>query len=107
MLLSRRFAVRVRDGRYSVKPGPDRVEPSERRPLARQPCRIAQQFFAASTQGRGCRTRRGAYGVSGPAPTGQEVRTYEETYMSWKAPTIVEIALGAEINSYACAEAKK
>jgi coenzyme PQQ precursor peptide PqqA len=28
-------------------------------------------------------------------------------YMSWKAPKIVEIALGAEINSYACAEAKK
>jgi len=27
--------------------------------------------------------------------------------MSWKAPKIVEIALGAEINSYACAEARK
>jgi coenzyme PQQ precursor peptide PqqA len=27
--------------------------------------------------------------------------------MSWKAPKVVEIALGAEINSYACAEAKK
>jgi coenzyme PQQ precursor peptide PqqA len=27
--------------------------------------------------------------------------------MSWKAPKIVEIALGAEINSYACAEAKR
>jgi coenzyme PQQ precursor peptide PqqA len=27
--------------------------------------------------------------------------------MSWKAPKIVEVALGAEINSYACAEAKK
>jgi len=27
--------------------------------------------------------------------------------MTWKAPRIVEIALGAEINSYACAEAKK
>jgi coenzyme PQQ precursor peptide PqqA len=27
--------------------------------------------------------------------------------MSWKSPRIVEIALGAEINSYACAEAKK
>ncbi len=31
----------------------------------------------------------------------------EETMMSWKSPKIVEIALGAEINSYACAEAKK
>jgi len=30
-----------------------------------------------------------------------------EDLMSWKAPKIVEIALGAEINSYACAEAKK
>jgi coenzyme PQQ precursor peptide PqqA len=27
--------------------------------------------------------------------------------MSWKAPKIAEVALGAEINSYACAEAKK
>jgi len=27
--------------------------------------------------------------------------------MSWKTPKIVEIALGAEINSYACAEASK
>jgi len=27
--------------------------------------------------------------------------------MSWKAPKIVELALGAEINSYACAEARK
>ncbi|MBV9757422.1 MAG: pyrroloquinoline quinone precursor peptide PqqA [Alphaproteobacteria bacterium] len=26
--------------------------------------------------------------------------------MSWKSPKVVEIALGAEINSYACAEAK-
>ena len=31
----------------------------------------------------------------------------EERAMSWKAPKVVEIALGAEINSYACAEAKK
>jgi coenzyme PQQ precursor peptide PqqA len=27
--------------------------------------------------------------------------------MTWKTPTIVEIALGAEINSYACAEARR
>ncbi|MGI4747080.1 MAG: pyrroloquinoline quinone precursor peptide PqqA [Janthinobacterium lividum] len=26
--------------------------------------------------------------------------------MAWKTPKIVEIALGAEINSYACAEPK-
>lgn len=32
-------------------------------------------------------------------------REYET--MAWKAPKVVEIALGAEINSYACAEAKK
>ena len=29
-----------------------------------------------------------------------------EANMSWKSPKIVEIALGAEINSYACAETK-
>jgi coenzyme PQQ precursor peptide PqqA len=29
------------------------------------------------------------------------------TFMTWKSPKIVEIALGAEINSYACAEAAK
>jgi len=27
--------------------------------------------------------------------------------MSWNTPKFVEIALGAEINSYACAEARK
>jgi coenzyme PQQ precursor peptide PqqA len=32
---------------------------------------------------------------------------YWRIHMSWKTPKIVEIALGAEINSYACAEAKK
>jgi coenzyme PQQ precursor peptide PqqA len=31
----------------------------------------------------------------------------QEFSMSWKSPKIVEIALGAEINSYACAEARK
>jgi coenzyme PQQ precursor peptide PqqA len=30
-----------------------------------------------------------------------------EKTMSWKAPKIVEIALGAEINAYACAGAGK
>jgi len=30
-----------------------------------------------------------------------------EDLMAWKSPKIVEVALGAEINSYACAEAKK
>jgi coenzyme PQQ precursor peptide PqqA len=29
-----------------------------------------------------------------------------ETEMTWKTPTIIEIALGAEINCYACAELK-
>jgi coenzyme PQQ precursor peptide PqqA len=28
----------------------------------------------------------------------------EEVTMSWKTPTVIEIALGAEINSYACAD---
>ena len=30
-----------------------------------------------------------------------------EGTMAWKNPKIVEIALGAEINSYACADLKK
>jgi len=30
-----------------------------------------------------------------------------EDTMAWKTPKIVEIALGAEINSYACADLKK
>lgn len=30
-----------------------------------------------------------------------------EDMMAWKTPKIVEIALGAEINSYACADLKK
>jgi coenzyme PQQ precursor peptide PqqA len=32
--------------------------------------------------------------------------TVEERLMSWKTPKIIEIALGAEINCYACAELK-
>ncbi|WP_419899183.1 pyrroloquinoline quinone precursor peptide PqqA [Roseomonas sp. USHLN139] len=34
------------------------------------------------------------------SPSAQEAR------MTWKTPKIVEIALGAEINSYVCAEKK-
>ena len=30
----------------------------------------------------------------------------EEFEMSWKAPTITEVALGGEINCYACARVK-
>jgi len=42
-----------------------------------------------------------------PAHTSINWVNKEGTRMSWKSPKIVEIALGAEINSYACAEAKK
>ena len=38
---------------------------------------------------------------------GDDYQTSLETAMSWKAPKVVEIALGAEINSYACADATK
>jgi coenzyme PQQ precursor peptide PqqA len=31
-------------------------------------------------------------------------RFQEETIMKWTTPTIVEIAVGLEINAYACAE---
>jgi coenzyme PQQ precursor peptide PqqA len=31
-------------------------------------------------------------------------KSLEEIDMAWKTPKIVEIALGAEINCYACAE---
>jgi coenzyme PQQ precursor peptide PqqA len=34
-------------------------------------------------------------------------KTRLEDLMSWKSPKVVEIALGAEINSYACADAAK
>jgi coenzyme PQQ precursor peptide PqqA len=34
-------------------------------------------------------------------------KTLEETSMAWKTPVVVEIALGAEINCYACADLKK
>ncbi|MBV8704388.1 MAG: pyrroloquinoline quinone precursor peptide PqqA [Acetobacteraceae bacterium] len=30
----------------------------------------------------------------------------KENVMSWKTPKVLEVALGAEINSYACAEVK-
>lgn len=46
---------------------------------------------------------------SGNPATIASIATNEETedIMAWKTPKIVEIALGAEINSYACADLKK
>jgi coenzyme PQQ precursor peptide PqqA len=31
---------------------------------------------------------------------------WRRKHMSWKSPKVIEIALGAEINCYACAEVK-
>jgi coenzyme PQQ precursor peptide PqqA len=39
----------------------------------------------------------------GESRSGSE-RQLEELRMAWKTPKIVELALGAEINCYACAE---
>jgi coenzyme PQQ precursor peptide PqqA len=44
---------------------------------------------------------------SAGGPRSIRPRHRETVYMSWKAPKVIELALGAEINSYACAEAKK
>ena len=41
-----------------------------------------------------------------PARHGWGLKQQEEVHMAWKTPVIVEIALGAEINSYACASRK-
>jgi coenzyme PQQ precursor peptide PqqA len=38
--------------------------------------------------------------VLAPLPFGGNI-------MAWKKPTVTEIALGAEINSYACADLKR
>ena len=35
------------------------------------------------------------------------IRQPEGMIMAWKKPTVTEIALGAEINSYACADLKR
>jgi coenzyme PQQ precursor peptide PqqA len=32
------------------------------------------------------------------------LRQHKETAMSWNTPKVVEIAVGMEINAYACAE---
>jgi coenzyme PQQ precursor peptide PqqA len=51
-----------------------------------------------------------ALGVAPIVPTaGAMIRALhsdEEMQMAWKSPKIVEIALGCEINCYACAEIK-
>ena len=44
--------------------------------------------------------------MCGPIKQGH-TKQQGESCMSWKAPKVVELALGAEINSYACAEARK
>ncbi len=41
-----------------------------------------------------------------PARPNVAIPEPKEPDMAWKSPKIIEIALGAEINSYACAEAK-
>ena len=41
--------------------------------------------------------RRNGHGATSPNPQ-------EECIMAWKTPKIVEIAVGMEINAYACAE---
>ena len=50
---------------------------------------------------------RGAELTSRPTRPTISIHQPKETIMAWKSPKIVEIALDAEINSYACAEAKK
>jgi coenzyme PQQ precursor peptide PqqA len=57
--------------------------------------------------------------VSGPIRSGRELTgvcrginfpaihwPIKETAMKWKTPRIIEIAVGLEINAYACAEVK-
>jgi coenzyme PQQ precursor peptide PqqA len=45
-----------------------------------------------------------AFGVN---PTLRSARIGpKETAMKWKTPVIIEIAVGLEINAYACAEVK-
>jgi coenzyme PQQ precursor peptide PqqA len=40
----------------------------------------------------------------GEASTARNVKQGEDNIMKWKTPRIVEIAVGMEINCYACAE---
>jgi coenzyme PQQ precursor peptide PqqA len=41
---------------------------------------------------------------NGEASTARNVQSGEDDAMKWKTPRIVEIAVGMEINCYACAE---
>jgi coenzyme PQQ precursor peptide PqqA len=50
---------------------------------------------------------RAAFRIGKPSGSKRARNHQWERAMSWKAPKIVEIALGAEINSYACADARK
>jgi coenzyme PQQ precursor peptide PqqA len=38
-----------------------------------------------------------------PSSTGDN-KYWEDLIMAWKAPKVLEISIGMEINSYACAE---
>ena len=67
------------------------VARATRRAVVRLPMRGIMPFVLASSR----------------ANSSNKLRNNVEHAMSWKSPKIVEIALGAEINSYACAEAKK
>ena len=51
------------------------------------------------------RAPRGELTREGRGPSVRRVRTAAKgTAMKWKTPVIVEIAIGLEINAYACAE---
>jgi coenzyme PQQ precursor peptide PqqA len=60
---------------------------------------------SASPQGNACR-RSWLTGLGGdPTVRPAKIRP-KEMAMKWKAPVIIEIAVGLEINAYACAEIK-
>jgi coenzyme PQQ precursor peptide PqqA len=61
---------------------------SHRKPLANGPAR---------------RRRRALTGIG---PSLNLRQTTNEIAMKWKTPVIIEIAVGLEINAYACAEVK-
>jgi coenzyme PQQ precursor peptide PqqA len=44
--------------------------------------------------------------LTGIGPSLNLRQTTKEIAMKWKTPVIIEIAMGLEINAYACAEVK-
>jgi coenzyme PQQ precursor peptide PqqA len=69
---------------------------------------LAGHFPANMTRGEEFFPKRSAHALRASRGDARAPRvsasTNKETHMTWKTPRVIEVAVGMEINCYACAE---